>query len=294
MQEQILTLKDVSLDKLKPLFSLSSSLNKTDNTLNMQLSPTGLLSSNKNESSSVIKTWHIPFSAFCSEIIGTIPEKLKISIFNGDDFSKKLLSYFGQLATIEIHHNGQSAKKLLIKKVNKDGKVELKIDVIAANVEIAYFEFTSEEQQILFGEIEQFSKKEIFTISKNDIQNIKKLLKLTSNAELQKKYVRLYSDEGMIKATDQGFDLTLFEDTIGLGDLKIEIDKKMFMLIDDGSYKATYAKYEENSEKMESLILQAENSDSNRRISLNLLQDIGNVADEIDWDSDFGDGDGFE
>lgn len=294
MQEQILTLKDVSLDKLKPLFSLSSSLNKTDNTLNMQLSPTGLLSSNKNESSSVIKTWHIPFSAFCSEIIGTIPEKLKISIFNGDDFSKKLLSYFGQLATIEIHHNGQSAKKLLIKKVNKDGKVELKIDVIAANVEIAYFEFTSEEQQILFGEIEQFSKKEIFTISKNDIQNIKKLLKLTSNAELQKKYVRLYSDEGMIKATDQGFDLTLFEDTIGLGDLKIEIDKKMFMLIDDGSYKATYAKYEENSEKMESLILQAENSDSNRRISLNLLQDIGNVADEIDWDSDFGVGGGFE
>lgn len=294
MQSQIITLKDVQLDVLKPLFILSSTINKTNTTLNMSLTPTGLMSSNKNMASSVVKNWTVPYANFCTEIVGQIPEQLKISIFEGVDFSKKLLGYFGQLATIEIHHDGISAQKLVIKKVTKEGKVALKIDVVAANIDVAYFEFSADEQAVLFAELEDFDRKEVFTLSKDNIQSIKKLLGLVTSPETQKKYVRLYSEDGQIKATDGGFELALFEDTLGLGELKLEIDKSMFSIIDDSSYKVTYAKYDDGTDKIETLILDAVTTNGTRRISLNLLQDVGDHADDIDFaDFDLGSG-GFE
>lgn len=289
--KQILTLHDASLDILKPLFLLSSTLNKSNNTINFSVSPKGLHSSNKNHAMSVVKTWNLNFEQCCSSTSGVIPEKLKISIFEGVDFAKKILAYFGQVATIEIHHDGLSASKIVLKKMTKEGKLSLKIDVVCASVDISYFEYSAEELLILFGDDENFVKKEVFNLSKDNIQNIKKLLKLQTNPEEQKKYIRIYSKDGIVMASDDGFDLALFDDVNGqLGETIIEIDKSIFITIDDSSYSCVYSSFTDDSDKMELLVLNATSTAAIRRTSLNLLQDISSATDSINW-SEFEDTD---
>ena len=279
---KIFKLENVSLDMLKTLFEIMSKVNKTDDTINFMLSNSSMSAINSNQAESVFKRWVIKHNKIASGVSGELMGEIKVSIFNGKDFSKKILGFFGQMANIEFYHDGKDVMKIVLKKLDKDGKVMLNISCACADTSISFNEYPQDSIEILFGLGSDYSPKTSFMLIKEDILNIIKLSALNSNSEEQKKYVKIYSENGSIKATDNAFDVVLGDDVFGLN-TEIEIDKSILPLIDGGDYKVELTEHDD----LKFIILTLNSDKVDNKITINLLSDI---STDVQWDEfqDFG------
>lgn len=288
MNQQVITLHDVKLDVLKNLFQIVATLNKSNDTICFQISQNSISASNKNLAESVIKYWNIEPLKLAEKADNLPLQPVNVSIFNGQDFSKKVLAYFGQLATIEILHNGISAQKITLKKFTKEGKLLLKIDVVCGKNEIAYFGFNEQQLDIAFANKEEFQKTTVFELQKEDIVNLKKLITLKTNPEIQKRYVKFYSDGTSIRATDDVFDIVVCDDANNLSNRTIEVDKLSILLIEPSLYTCELAIVQSFS----LLILNDVTEVCSKHISINLLSTVDtstNWEDYTNFDEGFDD-----
>lgn len=287
-QNQVITLHDVKLDVLKQLFQIVATLNRSNDTICFQISQNQITASNKNLAESVIKYWNINPLKLAEKTDNLTITPVNVSIFNGQEFSKKVLAYFGQLATIDIVHNGTSAQKLTLKKLSKEGKLLLKIDVVCGKNEIAYFGFTEQQLDIAFANKDEFQKTKIFGLQKEDIVNLKKLITLKTNPEVQKRYVKFYSDGTSVRATDDVFDIVICDDTYNMSNRTIEVDKVSIMLIEPSLYSCELAIVQQFS----LFILSDVTEVCSKQISINLLSSVDsstNWEDYTNFDEGFDD-----
>lgn len=274
----VLKLKGVSLETLKELFEIMSKVKKSSTVLNFTINKEKLTGVGSNDSKAVYKYWEIPTKNISEAIDGDVPlgVSLKVSILNGSDFSKKILSFFGQMADLEFHHDNNQVDKIVITKYNKEGKKLLTIPVVCSRTSLTFEEEPQEILDIIFGLTPDFNPKSKFEIRKEDIINIRKLSSLNSNTEEQKKYIKIYSEEGTIKATDNAFDVVLTPNTSGYAD-EIEIDKSLLGLIDPEEYDV----FLNESHDLKFIIMNRKSELFTQKISVNLLSEID---DDTTWE----------
>lgn len=231
-------LVNVNLDMLRKLLGISLTLAEKSDTLNIQFSSAGLTGIASNSSDSMYKKWSIDWSTISTteqKEFDLIP-KLKCSIYKGEDFSKKILSFFGGIADIIVFHNATEVKQFQIQKRGTNDKVSLKIDVLTAAANLAFTDYAEDLIEAVFSpQTETLTA--TMTLGVSDLQTVSSLSRLTVNPEKQTKYITLYTVDKQLKATDQCFDVVLQEETeTVLPDGGVEIDKTLWSKIDKDEY----------------------------------------------------------
>lgn len=246
MSNKKFTIKNLNIEELQKLLAISMSVTKSE-TLNFRIMPDKIVGISNNEADSIYKRWQIPMSLLCDSIETSepLPASLKCSIFKGPEFSKKILSFFGQYVDIVFTHDGQQIKGIDLFKLNEKGKTVLKINMVTASAETAYVDYSEELIQQIFTPTED-TKIIGFDLDSSDLSSVSKLSQLSTNPETQTAWVTLYTDEeGQLKATDGVFDVVLREDGAELGD-SIDISKQLWSMIDRDIYKVEVHNVQDN------------------------------------------------
>lgn len=240
MELQKSLLKNVDTDLLSEFLAISTSVAKSE-VLNFKINNESLSGIANNEGDSIYKKWDIKLVQLC-ESHDEIPS-LKCSIYKGDEFIKKILSYFGKTVNINLFHNDGSVRKLELYKTDEKGRTMLKITVLGANVETAYIDYNDE----VIGKIFDPSDESLaqFSLDAVNLQQVSKYSKLQTNPEKQTEYVRLYTNDGCLNATDNAFDVILHETDVVLTD-DVEIDKSLWQLIDEDQYDCSIHSIDQN------------------------------------------------
>ena len=283
MELQKFTLHDVNTELLRKLLGISMSVKKSE-TLNFKLTPEFATGIANNESDSIYKRWSIKLSDLCDVTksianqdakSGTLvfPE-LKCSIYKGEDFSRKILSFFGQFVNFKIEHDGKEVKKIELFKTNEAGVIVLQINLLTAATATAFVDYSSDLLAQIFT-TDETTKVISFELDATELSSVSKLSRLSTNPESQTNWVTLYSDNGSLKATDKAFDV-LLKDGVTLSE-SIDIDKALWSMIDKDKYTVSVHNISENK------ILVCESLTKDVTISLVLL---GKTDTDIDF-SDF-------
>jgi hypothetical protein len=270
-------LYDVNTDMLRSLLEISMSVTKSE-TLNFTLSPDEISGIASNEADSIYKKWNVELSDIAK---APSPEthfpKLKCSIYKGDEFAKRILSYFGQLVNMKIYHDGREIKQIELFKLNESGKISLKINLLTAATSTAFVEYSKELVSAIFtpgSETRQLS----FTINPEYLSQVSRLSKLSTNPEDQTKWITLYSDNGSLKATDNAFDIILEDE--GFPNIEpFDIDKSLWALVDIDKYSAEVHLIENSK------IFVLKSYTKNLTVSLVLLEKTDGSVDFDDFSS---------
>lgn len=232
LQHAIIT--DVNVDTFKKYLGVSMSVKKSD-ILNFNMSSVKMSGISNNEGDSIYKKWEVDFAEFAGNVSEEFPE-LKCSIYKGDELRKKILPYFGQLVNMKVFYLGEDVKKLELFKTDEAGRISLKITILCASNETAYIEYSAELLNQIFNP-EEANLTYTFNLSEAELSAVSKLSKLSTNPEQQTDYITLFTEEGLLKATDKAFDTILHD---GADELKenIDLDKKLWTLIDKDDYVA--------------------------------------------------------
>lgn len=272
MENKILTLHGVNTDMLKHYFKLSSSVGKSE-VLNFSLSYDLLSGIAHHENDVFFKRWKINLTELCQQ--HNVPQDitLKCSIYRGSEFAKKILSYFGQIVSINFHYVNDSVKKLELFKTDEKGKIVLKITIVTAPTNTSFVEYDIELLNNMFNPAEE-SKLFEFELDALALAEVTKLSKLATNPEIKTDYVQLYVEEGMLKATDNSFDIVL-TDVEGSLESSVDIDKSLWSMIDGDEYVFEVHSIEDKK------FLCCKSKTKDIRSTLVLLSD---VDDDIDFD----------
>lgn len=272
MELQKILLPNVSTEQLQRFLGISMSVTKSE-TLNFTIDSQKLAGVANNEADSIYKSWSVNIKDICDPASAMIPS-LKCSIYKGEEFAKRILSYFGQTVNINVFYQGSSVHKLELYKTDEKGRVMLKITVVSAPVETAFVEHSAEKLSSIFNPDED-NLLVSFTLDNDELSTVSKLSKLSTNPEKQTDYVKLYTTDGAIMATDNAFDVVLHESDVVLND-DIEIDKSLWSLIDKDKYVASVYDIDGNK------ILLCQSSTRDVKITLVLLAKIAD--DDIDFE----------
>lgn len=265
-------LNDVKTEVLRKMLGISMSVSKSE-TLNFTIDGNKIVGVTNNISDSIYKRWEIGLSDICTPEEKAVIPLLKCSIYKGEEFSKKILSYFGQLVNLRIEHDDSEVKKIELFKLNEAGKVGLKINLVTASSSTAFVDYDPEVLSMIFYPTEE-TKLFGFELDTNDLSEVGKLSKLSTNPEEQTDYVTLYSADGSLKATDNAFDVILKEG-FTQADVSIDIDKDLWSMIDRDSYEVEIHQVDE-----ENKILVCKSTTKNVINSLVLL---GKTDDSVDF-----------
>ena len=274
---QSFVLQDVNTEILRKLLGISMSVTKSE-TLNFTLTNDKVVGIANNEADSIYKKWSIQLASLCTVpmtqdgTLQTIPE-LKCSIYKGEEFSKKILSYFGQFVNFKIEHNGSEIKRIELFKTNDKGVTTLKINLLTAASATAFIDYSKEFVDQIFTP-DDTTKLVSFELDNDDLSTVSKLSRLSTNPEEQTNYVTIYTAGGTLKATDNAFDVILKED-IQIEIDPIEIDKSLWSMIDRDKYIVDVHTIEDNK------ILVCTSQTKNVIISLVLL---GKTDDSVNFD----------
>lgn len=257
MELKQIKLVNCNLDVFRKMLGISLTLAEKTDTLNITFNEKGLTGISSNRADSLYKQWLIEWSILAESVTGLLEhieassangakvQPLKCSIYKGEDFSKKILSFFGSVADIVCFHDGKEIKQFQIQKKSTEGKVQLKIDVVTASANLAFVDYSEELVKALFTP-ESTSLVTKFNLGISDLQTVSSLSKLSVNPDKQTKYITLYTENGQLKATDNCFDVVLHEAAEAPLPEPLEIDKELWSKIDRDEYSVELHAIEEN------------------------------------------------
>lgn len=260
-------LKDVKLAHLKNMLSKSTKL--SGGVLNFEVSSDKIQSVASNIADNFFKKWEINTAEIAAE--SKISETIKISIYKGSEFVKDVLSYFGSSADMKFFHDNGETNKIEV------SNADLQITLVTAPISLNYVEYEEESLQYIFG---SEGEKTSFELSKEELARIISLSKLSTNPETQTEYVRFYTDGGMLKATDNAFDVALHStDQEILTDIRLSKDSINLFCLEDQLMTAI---------KLESeTILLASSKESSTVASVMLVEDLDASEDISDLSAEF-------
>lgn len=275
INEQVVKLTNVKTDVLKKYFKISSSIVNKE-ILNFSFDKNNVFGIANNETDAIYKKWNVPLTDIC-DTNTEFTQTIKCSIFKGDEFISKILTYFGQTANMHFHHVNGSTNKIVLEKADENGKVILSITIVCAPVQTSFVEYDESLLNHIFTTSEE-TKIASFTLSESELSEVSKLSKLGTNPEIKTNYISLYTDErGALKATDKCFDLELHISENPLPEV-LEIDKSLWSVIESDKYNVNVHNVDGNK----FIICKSQTSDVT--ITILLLSDVDSSVDFDDFD----------
>lgn len=297
-----------------------------DDTVNFSISETEMMSIQNNSSESCFKMWKVQTNQFFNILSGfgdLGSEKVKVSIFKGLDFSKKILSFFEVdkekekddnqiIVELDIIYDPlyNMAKYIEIRKINKKtNKKLLSFKVATANALTNFVDFEPEMIAVLFnGASETINTKNIgeLMITKEVIKEAKNLFKVQTDIELQQNYIafKYEKETNQVILTDETIDLFLTEpvDPTVLKKLHVsqfEVAKDIFTLLDAGlDYKIEFKEYiDEFDRKSEIITFRKMVIGDGKKLDFELVTSVSvliDVADDFNFDDLNNDQETFE
>lgn len=238
-----------------------------EDAINISFEKDRLTSIQNNSSESCYKKWVINYDNFIYDLNGFDEIKLnnnsvKISIFRGLDFAKKILSFFEsfdentEIVKMSINYDAvySVAKNIEITKNDKStNRVKLGFKVPTANALMYFVEYEKTTVDVLFGgyDVPMVSNIGRLSMEPNQIKDAKELFRVVTDDELQQNYIafKLNKTTNQVLLTDETIDYELFVSTDNkkLGALlnrKIEVSKDLFGLLDPKlSYDVEFKKF---------------------------------------------------
>ncbi len=274
MSNAVVKLKDVRIAELRKMMFKSANLK--GGVLNFNINQSQIDSVASNVSDSFAKKWSIPTSAI-ARVEEPFAETVKVSLYKGGDFLKGILNLYGESCNINIEHNNGIAVMLIV----FNDKLQIKILAAATITDETYDDAT---MKLLFGVEDEVGR---FELGSEELKNIIGLSHISTNKDSQTPYVRLYTEDNFLKATDNAFDVKIHAQTEALN-VDVNINKELIALFCNENHSFSVHKI---AGTIEGLKLVAISKDTNTISSMVLMEagsknnseNIDKLSSEFNW-----------
>ncbi len=274
-------LKEVRISDLRKVMSKSSDLK--GGVLNFTIGESIIESVTSNESDSFFKKWSIPTEAV-AKVEERFSEKVKVSIIKGTEFLKGILGHnnFGESCSIDIEHTGGANAEAVLLTIYND---KLQVKVVTAPTSLNFEEYDEKTMNRIFNDENSIAD---FELSAEELKYIISLSKFNTNKETQTTYIKFYTENGLLKVTDNAFDAVVHK-TDSNFDVTVNVNKEFISL-----YCSEHHVFSVHSDESGGMKLIAKSTDSDTVSSMILMEsskadggsNIENLSSEFNWDND--------